>query len=192
MCLDRRVAAAVRMRRVERAQRLPWPNPPVRRSTTPSAAVPRSPRSKWPQLGAGRSPASLRTRRPSSDEGCPGALLRPKQVSCSRRHRDRRLRGVPRWPRYCDWEFVLSAARPSGAWLGPCTSGLICASIHFKGPERARLTPRLAVRILFWPRSHGHRQVAQRARVPARPVRADGRWPQRIRPSRAADRSKSS
>ena len=31
--------------------------------------------------------------------------------------------------------------------------GLICASIHFKGRERAKLTPRLAVRILFLPRS---------------------------------------
>jgi class 3 adenylate cyclase len=62
----------------------------------------------------------------------------------------------------------------------------------FKGPEQAKLTPRLAVRILFLLRSRGHRQVAQRARVPARRARADGRWRQRIRLSRAADRSKSS
>ena len=94
MCSDRQVAAAVRKRRVQQVRRFPWPNLPACHATTPAAALPRSPGSKWPQLGAGRSPASPRTRHPRVDEGCPGAFLRPKQVSCSRRHLGRRRRGV--------------------------------------------------------------------------------------------------
>jgi hypothetical protein len=61
-----------------------------------------------------------------------------------------------------------------------------------KEPARAKLTPQSALRIPFLPRSHAHRQVAQRVRVPARRTGADGRSRQRNRPSRAADRSKSS
>src|SRR5580700_5648696 len=37
-----------------------------------------------------------------------------------------------------------------------------------KEPARAKLTPQSALRIPFLPRSHAHRQVARRVRVPAR------------------------
>src|SRR5215469_757008 len=63
----RLIAAALRRRRVEPVKKPPRPNPPVCRSATHLAVVPRSARSRSPQLGAGRPPASRQIRHPSSD-----------------------------------------------------------------------------------------------------------------------------
>jgi len=99
---------------------------------------------------------------------------------CSAR---RRSCGRPRWLVMPSRAARLARRRRRRPGLRGCP---------FKEPAQAKFTPRSALRIPFLPRSRAHRQVARRVRAPARRARADGQWRQRNRPSRAADRSRSS